>query len=139
MQISPGWSLCYFPCTVTIVIPLHSSFMLYCHSLLASVLLLALCHLFPQLCLHSLHLLSPRSWRQPSLSGVSTLLISNFNQNMKAHEWPPGSTQSKWPLDRLLSRQVAGLSFQDVKSLLWWHYTFDCGFNQTHRILPTAF
>lgn len=121
--------------------------MLFCHSLLASVLLLALCPSFPSA-------LSPppsspfspllesssnsvMHWC-PSPSGVSTLLISNFNQNMKAHEWPPGSTQSKWPLDMLLSRQVAGLSFQDVKSLLWWHYTFACGFNQARRLLPTA-
>lgn len=130
---------------MTVIIPLHSYFMLFCHSLLASVLLLALCPSFPSA-------LSPppsspfspllesssnsvMHWC-PSPSGVSTLLISNFNQNMKAHEWPPGSTQSKWPLDMLLSRQVAGLSFQDVKSLLWWHYTFACGFNQA-RMAPS--
>lgn len=38
------------------------------------------------------------------------MLISNFNQNTKAVEWPIVNTQSKRPLDRMLSERVAGLS-----------------------------
>lgn len=37
---------------------------------------------------------------------VFTVLISNFNQNTKAVEWPLVNTQSKWALDRLLSGRL---------------------------------
>lgn len=79
------------------------------------------------------------------------MLISNFNQNTKAVECPLASTKSKWPLDRLLSGRVAGLSLERTlayclvnrKSQQTWiqsDLTAQCSFAfQMHKLPPLGF
>lgn len=56
------------------------------------------------------------------------MLISRLNQNTQAVEWPLVNTQSKRPLDILLSGQVAGLSLD--RTLAYCVVTQKCSTDQ---------